>query len=240
MFTIKEVSVAPGETVEASDVKKIVEEKLVGNHFAFIPKHFTWTYPEEEIEEAISNIPKVAAVEVELDSDKVLNISYREYGPKALWCGESTCVFIDKHGYAFAEAPNLNGGAMVRFSERGVEPELKQMAFSEDFINSSFALIQAAYNNLGFNIIAVEKIADSEAIYQISGGGQIKVSLQQSMDQTLNNFSTIINSRDYSHLAPGNFEYIDLRYGNKVFIMEEEPVATSTDQVTATSTEQEH
>jgi hypothetical protein len=52
----------------------------------------------------------------------------------------------------------------------------------------------------------------------------------------INNLMAVISSPDFSHLKPGNFQYIDLRYGNKVFVNEEEVVVPEEFDVVSTST----
>lgn len=238
MLTIQAITVDEGETVDSVVVRKIVEEKLTGSYVGLVPRSFTWIYPEEEIEMAVLAIPKVKAVSLDLDNDEVLNISFTEYMPEALWCGDDGCVYMDKEGFAFANAANLAGGALIRFVGKS-QPEIGVNGFGEEFIYSSFVLIETIYEKLGFNIVEVRRVTEDEAVYMVSGGGEVKISLAQPLEETLENFGTILSSQDYSHLAPGNFEYIDLRYGNKVFILEEEVVvaATSTVDSVAESTE---
>jgi hypothetical protein len=67
-------------------------------------------------------------------------------------------------------------------------------------------------------------------LYHIAGGGIIKVTTRMTTAETLSNLKTILDSKEFSHLEPGNFKYIDLRYGNKVFVNEEmdEEISTST------------
>ena len=51
----------------------------------------------------------------------------------------------------------------------------------------------------------------------------------------IENLKTILVSEEFSHLKPGNFQYIDLRFGNKIFVNEEE-VGSVEENETSTST----
>lgn len=244
-LTITKIDVSDGETVSATEIRAAVEEQLTGEYIGIVPRRFAWTYPEKEVLDAIQAIPRVKHVDVDVEDGEVLHITFTEYDPAALWCTASdaeNCLFIDKTGYAYAKAPSLTGGALVRYSKKDTEPKIDTQAFTEQFMEVSRTLIAATSQNLAFNIIAVTQVADDEANYQFAGGGEMKVSLTQPIEKTLHNFETIITSEDYADLAPGNFEYIDLRYGNKVFIRKnpvpqtttaepEEVVASSTDAV---------
>jgi hypothetical protein len=53
------------------------------------------------------------------------------------------------------------------------------------------------------------------------GGSELKVSLTLTPQQTVDNLQTVLSSEQYSDLVPGTFAYIDLRFGNKVFVSRE-------------------
>ena len=73
----------------------------------------------------------------------------------------------------------------------------------------------------------------------IVSGGELKVIAAEPPESIVENLLTILASDEFSHIKPGNFQYIDLRFGNKVFVNEEPAdlqedtagvsVATSTD-----------
>jgi hypothetical protein len=80
----------------------------------------------------------------------------------------------------------------------------------------------------------VEKIGDREATFLVVGGGLLKVTLEQSVTNTLDNLRVLLASEEFQHIRPGNFQYIDLRFGDKMFINEEVGVADK--ELSATST----
>ena len=93
----------------------------------------------------------------------------------------------------------------------------------------------AAASQLGFNVTAVKKTSQQELSYHIAGGGRIITSLLESYESTVENLATILQSEEFTHLEPGNFQYIDLRFGSKVFVNEELPeleTATTTASMT--------
>ena len=55
-------------------------------------------------------------------------------------------------------------------------------------------------------------------------------------EQTVANLETVLTAPAFTDLSPGNFSYIDLRFGNKVFVNEEQIVTTSTPVTAASST----
>jgi len=231
-LTLKEVGVVGGETVPHNEIVELVNQKLDGWYFHFIPRRFAWTYPEAEILAVIKNIDRIKNVHLEREGGEKLLVAFEEYRPVALWCQElesKNCLFLDNNGYAFAMAPVLQGGAFLRYSENGREPEVKTQAFLGEFIEETNIFMESAYNTLGLNIIQVEKQTEDDINYHIAGGGVIKSTSRMSTDNTLENLTAILGSKEFDHIEPGNFRYIDLRFGNKVFVNEVlEDVATTT------------
>ncbi len=222
-LTIKKIEVDGGETVSNEAVKKLAERELEGEYFRLVPKRFAWTYPKEKIEHAISDIPRVREVNLAVKDGEKLEISFTEYHPYALWCATNAagdCVFIEETGYAFADAPALSGGAFLRYADRQRSPEVGVAGFSDDFIKDSITVIQYLEQKQ-FEVSLVLRVNEDESEYIFAEGGSIKISSRLSVEDTLENLETILTSKEFAHLRPGNFQYIDLRYGNKVFVNEE-------------------
>lgn len=233
-LNISEVVVSGGETLPHDEIQLVTEDELIGDYVRLIPKSFVWTYPEESISDSLYEIDRVKDVDIQRDNQQ-LSVHFEEYQPVALWCSpdDLDCVFLDSAGYAFAEAPKLEGSAFVRYSEVGRQPTKRTVGFPAEFIQNTNEFIVRAYDQLGFNIIAVEKTGLEEMIYHVAGGGEIKVSTRVSTEETLANLATILSSSEFSHLSPGNFQYVDLRYGDKVFV--NETISENTETTTSTS-----
>lgn len=244
-LTIENVEVIGGETINHDRIEEIAEESLKGTYYRLVPRAFAWTYPRHEIENRISEVERIKNVHVERTARKQLSVVFEEYHPFALWCQpadegglalDSACLFLDRNGYAFAYAPKLDGGAFVRFSEHGRMPEIKTEGFPGDFVRTTESFIKQAYDEVGINIIQVEKSGEDEVTYHIAGGGELKTTLRMMPEETIENLEVVLSSEEFGHIEPGNFQYIDLRYGNKIFVNEELEAATGTEEYTDTAT----
>lgn len=225
-LTLMEVEVIGGETIDHESLRSIVKEELEGSYYRLVPRRFAWTYPQETIESRISEIERVKNVHIERTSGQKLVVIFEEYKPYALWCETLTtreCLFLDRDGFAFGHAPKLQGSAFLRFSETGRIPQVGETPFNGSFIRESSAFIMRVYDELNLNIIQIEKTGDEDVTYHIAGGGKLKVTLRMDSNQTFDNLETILLSEEFKHIEPGNFQYIDLRYGNKIFVNEEDP-----------------
>ena len=221
---IKDVQVVGGFTIPHAQITKIANDELARSHFRLIPNRFSWLYPKSRIEKRIAEIDKVKNVHIELVNKDVMAIRFEEYKPYALWCERKeseSCIFIDGVGYAFAQAPALTGSAFVRYVQDDDAPVLGQMSFEMSFIEDTKQFIEMLEESLSLYVTHVHKLGDYDIEYTVSGGGIIKVSQTLTLQDTFKNLETILTSKAFEHIGPGAFNYIDLRFGDKIFIKEE-------------------
>lgn len=228
---IKHVSVQGGETIPHSLMQEKVWETLSGNYLHLVPKRFIPTYPEEAVLKNIRAFDRVQSAEVRLTDDQTLAVSFTEYEPYALWCASLTsepCFFIDASGYAFAQAPRLQGSAFVRYIDEGAVPGSDTQAFDSAFVDLSKTFLTLLEDRFGFRASHVHKIGTYDLEITLVPDGVLKVSQSLPAQESFDNLEALLRSDEFKHLHPGAFQYIDLRFGDKVFV-KEETAASSTE-----------
>lgn len=222
-LTITSVKAEGGETVNSGEIEALVLNILEGEYVGFVPRKFSWFYPEKKIYKALYSVDRVHNVEVKRNDWTSLNITFDEYVPHALWCTSAVsddCLFIDNTGYAFAEAPKLTGGSFLRFVKSGREPILEETLVDSDLYENLHYLTKLlSEQNWFVSYIEIDQVGD--IFLKIVDGGELKVSASLTPEETIDNLFLILNSDEFSYIEPGNFKYIDLRFGNKVFVNEE-------------------
>jgi cell division septal protein FtsQ len=239
-LTIDTVTVSGGVTINEELVRNKVDEQLEGAYLKLVPKRFAFFYPEEIIYASVKSIERIKNVSVEKKSNKEIIVSFDEYMPDNLWCSYGTtddCYFIDKEGYAFTRSPSLTGGSLVRYYLTSTKAEVGQSPFtSEDYKNTEDFIAKLADKGWFVNRVEIDAVRD--VFYTMARGSELKASLTEAAEKPLSNLETIIQSKEFSHLEPGNFQYVDLRFGTRVFVNEEllvsvDEKATSTEAVAA-------
>ena len=240
--TISTITVTGGETINPQFVEAQAAEALSGTYLGLIPKRFSWWFPETAVYAAVGQVARIKDVTVTKVSGQELQITYDEYKPAALWCGEGetadACLFLDGTGYAFGAAPNLTGESVIRYQSLGKEVTVGVRPFSEaDFAATRhFTDLLAA---AGWFVTHIEIDSARDVFYTLGPSGEIKANLSQSPDFLLTQLTTLRQSPEFSHLAPGAFQYIDVRFSPKLFVNETsvQVVSELTASSTATSTE---
>lgn len=225
MFTIQDVTVTGGVTIEATRVQDIVENELRGNYILLVPYRFSYFYPHDRVVSRLSEIQKIQSVSVNRVSRKEVHVAFKEYTPEALWClsaiAASDCYFMDDSGYAYAPAPLLEGGSLLRFIVEGESALTEKQLLNTEDLNRVETLIEVLSEKLGLRTGTVTFTKNDDMIYHINGGGKLFVARDMNIEETYENLKSILDSEEFVHLKPGNFNYIDLRFGNKVFVNEE-------------------
>lgn len=237
-FTLRDISVTGGETIVLEDVRTRLLDELNGAYFLVIPKSFSYLYPHEQMLSVLEKIPRIHNIVVERSSRTALAVSFDEYIPQALWCAADRavplCYFLTKDGYAFAEAPALQGGTLVRHSIEGLQDISAGPVIDSETLSAINAFRDRAENELGFRITSLMHTKDGDIHFMINGGGMIYIAKGKDFSETFENVKSVLASKEFKHIKPGNFNYIDARFSNKIFVKEvPDTVATSTEAVPA-------
>ena len=239
-FTISEVSVIGGDTIDHERVRQIVESVLADSYFHLIPKQFVYLYPEQLIiKTVLTDIDRLKEVSLERIGRTGLSVHITEQIPIALWCsadGED-CLFLNSSGVAFASAPILTGGSLLRIYDTTNEPKLHTTVYDNDRFQDLLALVEALEIEVGWGTNVVVREADDRVVIQMVNEAELFVRLEQPVSHTLHYLTSLLGTEEYEHLFEQSFAYIDLRFGNRVFVNQTlvAGVATSTAETVDTA-----
>lgn len=221
-LTIDKVTVSGGETISHEEIKVNVWRQLQGTYLGIVPREFSLTFPDQDILKELSSVDRIKNIKVTRHGGKEISVVFDEYTPESLWCGSeenTNCVFLDETGYAFSEAPQLNGGSFMRYQFIGTQPETGRAILSSDKFETLTKLV-GLLADTGWYISHVDIDVADDVYLQVIGGGELKATLNQTPVETVNNLLVVLRAEKFVDIAPGNFKYIDLRFGNKVFVNE--------------------
>lgn len=220
-LTVTKIEVRGGETVPQEKVTTLAEQELEGEYLRLIPKRFVWLYPEENIKNKILAVERVDDVRVTRISGTEIAIDFTEYVPVALWCkslSENECLFLDKKGFAFAPAPNLRGSSMVRYYRSGVVPTEKTSYVEAKYFANLQETSTLIGQEIGWLVMTVEIDQVNDVYLGLKGGGELRFTLNDPAPTVLANLQAVLSSKEFKIMKPSEFQYVDLRFGNKVFV----------------------
>jgi len=233
---VKDIVVVGAETVSIDTIKQEAEDKLRGSYFGFIPHRFSFFIPIKSIEERILAMPRVGSAVLRVDNNALV-ITVQERAPDVLWCNDatatSTCVYVAKDGIAYESAPSLSGTTLMRFVVASTTPTIGAALLSEHDRSLLIGIARIIEERHHFQVSRIEYTSDKDAILYLALGGRLLLSTDGNLEDTYSNLASVLTSEKFASLSPGHFEYIDLRFGNKIFLEKQVPVATTTASTTS-------
>ncbi len=220
-IAITEVKVSGAVAVDTKQVIEIAKKDLQTKYFYVISRNNSILYPRSKIKKDImTQFPRVKDVNAAVESNSTLYIELSERKPFALWCKEITanddCYFLDNQGFIFAKAPNFYGTVFFKYYNRiNDQDPIGQTYMKADRLKAIHDFARQI-SQLGLVPVALKVRTLGEFDFLLEQGGRIMFSENDSFTQLLDNLSTLIGNQPALKDA-SNIDYIDLRFGNKLF-----------------------
>jgi cell division septal protein FtsQ len=172
----------------------------------------------------IEKFPEILTLDVSRIGLKGISIKIEERKPEALWCKNNQsedapeCYFVDNTGKVFARAPFFSGNVYFVY-KGGLSNEDflgTQLFNTQDFVNFS-SFVKQVSNKLNVKIISAEIKDQGDFDLYLSSGTRIMLNKNISYDDMFNNMEAVLKSAQFSTSTLGSLDYIDMRFGNKVY-----------------------
>ena len=154
--------------------------------------------------------------------NNVLQLSLKEKSAFALWCGDISCYFLDSTGFIFSRAPEFSGNVYKTFTGF-VKEDVEGGALGKQFLSTDkILMIQKVIDALEAEKINISKInvqSIKETKLVTSTGTMFIVDIGKISDETMKNLRNTLASDEFNKKMPQlkDVEYIDVRFGGKVF-----------------------
>lgn len=226
-LVLRSTRVSGNEHIAEEDVLKVAhvytERSLLfwsRNNFLLVPR--------DDIEKALkAQFDWTQSVHVEVKGVSQLSIEITEYKPAYLACTVSNaCFFMDDTGYIFAQTIDaFNSPYITFYAELSEEDPIGTRIIPKDEFKTVLSFIQGLTDN-GINTERVTFLATGETRVRIVEGTEIIFSRREHVEEMLGNFLLLLTKETVNHGSReaflGQTEYIDVRYGNKVFYKSKE------------------
>lgn len=227
-FTISEIQVKGLQSANTQDVINEIDANIGGSYALVLPKKNILFYPKDKIKSDLLNkFSTFADVSIRTIDTNKLEVTIVEKNAISVSCKTEQvildktfidCFFIDYNAKAFQPVigePDQSLSRYVDFNVNTTSTVLSLITMDQ---------VQKVRSNLSNKNLITEfiKLVDSKSIeFKIVDNGKIKISLPVADD-----FISILNTALSTKLLAGDakFEYIDARFGNKVFFKSQDGV----------------
>jgi len=234
-LAIEQIEISGNRAVESSEIDQIVRGSLGGNYFYTFSRRNIFSYPRSTMKQKLmAEIPYLGGVDFNI-TENILQVTVTEREPRALWCLESDCYYIDETGFVFSLAPNFSDNIFLKISGPGASDPVGTKPVALDlfsYIMNSAQLLPTVFLDQDLFEVQIFKVniiddRDYEFVLSQSLANEkihwtLKFSRQNDFLRELDNLSTVLASENFQEeyrLSGGRLEYIDLRFGNKIFYL---------------------
>mgnify|MGYP001569354855 CR=1 FL=1 len=226
---IKGVKIEGNETISAEEVLKITEKKISGKYIFLFPKNNIFIYPGGAIaEEILDNMKKVKTVETKIGDGNILLVKVYERKPSYIWCpgqlppentiSDNQCYFLDEQGLSFSEAPRFSGPVFFEiYASSTVGNEFIGKYPFEGGLFKKLTLFKDALLQINIPATGLIRMNDGDFKFVLKTGGAVLINEKNDINISLRNIVSAKKALEDGGKNISLIEYIDLRFGNKVF-----------------------
>ncbi len=202
----------------------IATTAMQGKYLGIIPRDSTFFYPASRIRaDIISAHPDIAAISIFRNGLTGLSIKVNERVAIARWCGlaptagvEEYCYVFDANGFIFGTAATttetVNAFTLYAPLEGDAQEPLRATLANADSLPGAFDFAREL-KTLGSPVVRVI-IRGDEVDDMLASGTRITYVLGNEQ----NAFTALVSARDNLNLTDGSVEYVDLRFGGKMYL----------------------
>lgn len=219
-FSVKEVYVSGAKTVDQEEVKEFVMSNMSETFLKVFPKSTFLTVGRNSLKAGIlEKFRTIENVSFGIKIPNTLTLDIEERNPFALWCNSGKeCLFVDKGGFIYADAPNFSSPVYVVFKNDSSVKNIGDRV-SDQVIFDRVNALSKGFSLYGLKIKEIAFNKNDTVDFNMEHGS-LYVSLKQSDSLTLENLGSLFSDPKLSLINKNGgltVSYIDLRFGNKLF-----------------------
>ncbi|HBD25028.1 MAG: hypothetical protein A2566_01770 [Candidatus Zambryskibacteria bacterium RIFOXYD1_FULL_40_13] len=236
---ISKIELNGGILVTQEDLEPKALEFMYGSHLWLFPRNNALWYPHGELEKYLRDtFKRIDRIDISRKNFNTLVVDIKERKPFAMWCeknnssvGLSTttpvtieteaCYFIDQNSTIFAKAPHFSGDAYFKYyglvASSTTETPIGKEYIADATLFSDISNFVTKAKELEVRPLYVLAKENDEFSLILHGGGEIYFDLKKPLSLVGQNLEALLRTTFASSTGDLKIEYIDLRYGNKLF-----------------------
>lgn len=222
---ITTVSVSGASVVSPDTIQTLVQQNIAGNYLFIYPRATILLYPKNTIVRGLlTQFPTLKRVEVKAGPPAggfhTLDVVVEERQPVALWCTDassSACFLLDENGLVYAPAPSYSGDAYKKYLG-GASSTLPWQYLTQEEFRSLSALVNAiAKKESTETVTSITVDPNNDVHLMFRSGFELLFALHDDTGKIFERFSLALTSAPFTAHSLADFQYLDLRFGDKLY-----------------------
>ncbi|MDB5238162.1 MAG: hypothetical protein JWM46_432 [Candidatus Kaiserbacteria bacterium] len=227
-LAVREITIEGANQLDPQLIRSYTESVIDDGSFHFLSRSNIFLYPKAIVEKGIvDSFPRVRAASVARNGllGQTLTVTVDERAPFALWCralDQNDCFAMDDQGFIFTEAASSTDS--VRFEQPyifsgGVASDTVSVigrTFAPGHVPGILALLRLLGQSADLTPMSVTVSDDQDFFVTFAQGFILKASYGESPSTLSRNIHLVLGS-DALVGKESQLEYVDLRFGNRVY-----------------------
>lgn len=220
---IREIKISGLQSFETRVVEERVASHLDGAYFAFLPRRSYFLADAEGLASALRReFPQMEQILAVKRFPNALHVAVIERSLWGIFCNAAEkappyCVYIDPTGFAYDEAPQVEGALILGVERDGEPPAVGDIAVERATMDRLRLLKDALakLDDLAVTGFGLKTRVPGEIRVKTGEGFVLIFSRDDDFARTADVLKRVLNEEIKE--KRGRLEYVDLRFGNKVF-----------------------
>jgi cell division septal protein FtsQ len=222
-LNIAAVEVSGASAVSAGLIEQYADSHLHDGSYHFFSHSNIFVYPKAALaRDIVADFPGIRAAEVSRDGivSNTLSIRVEERAPFAQWCEGPSCYIFDDSGFLYAPYDASSTAALpngyVFFGALASSTAPVGQTFIPGHMPGVVALLNILQQQTGLSPRTITIEGEQDLRIEFSEGFELKASFGADASTLARNLKLVFGS-DALQGREGDIEYIDLRFGDRVF-----------------------
>lgn len=233
---LTKVKVEGAVVVDPEAVRQVVWQILQTKQFFIWPRDHQLWYPRAEIKAKLEQtFPRILSVKLAVAPERTLHVLLTERSPKLLLCAHQAtdCFFVDETGLAYTKAPRFSPGVFLEWRATTTATSAPLAVADRAVVarllaaQTLFARALGQISNQAWQLPQVSSLPDGDLAFTVSPryrsatgtNWQILIDGSTPAADLATNFLIALKTISQAAATSSTFapQYIDLRFGEKVF-----------------------
>lgn len=215
---IENILVEGQKNVQKEKVESIIRDSLEGRYLWMYSRSNIFFYPRRVIKDNLfEEFYSIENIDLSFVNNHTVRVEISEFSPIAMWCSEEKeCYFINDQGLIFVKEPLIHTNQFIKYFG-GIDGDpLGQIFISYKYFRDLQDFVKLL-RRLEIEVSSIEVEKDEVFNVITKTGAKIIIDSEDSVLNMFDNLQTVMNRDAINKAQFGNIEYIDLRFGNRVF-----------------------
>lgn len=218
-FQIKEIEISGNQKVSGENLEDFISNQVNKKIIFFISRSIFLIKSRKIREKVLEEFPQIREASLKRSFPDIIKVEIKERAPIGIWCQGDDCFNFDENGVIFEKGEGkLELTIKNDVSKRQVF--LGEKAIEEKHLEAILEIQKELRENFKIDVREFILAEGEKLIVKTSEDWEIYFNAKENISDQIFNLSLVLKEKIPPEKRK-NLEYIDLRFGSRVFLMPE-------------------